>query len=104
MRRAVLMCKKTGAQAVHPGYGFLSEREAFPKALAEAGIVFIGPLGGGGRADMHRLVGHGDVDGVAVGVGIDRHRLDPHAHELGRERPVVPSSRFECALRCSRRS
>ncbi len=36
-------CKRTGAEAVHPGYGFLSEREAFPKALAKAGIVFIGP-------------------------------------------------------------
>lgn len=41
--RIVDACKSTGAQAVHPGYGFLSEREAFPKALEAAGIVFIGP-------------------------------------------------------------
>ena len=41
--RIVEACKKTGAQAVHPGYGFLSEREAFPRALQENGIVFIGP-------------------------------------------------------------
>src|SRR4029079_7247674 len=41
--KIVEACKSTGAEAVHPGYGFLSEREAFPVALEKAGIVFIGP-------------------------------------------------------------
>jgi propionyl-CoA carboxylase alpha chain len=36
-------CRATGADAVHPGYGFLSERESFAAALARAGIAFIGP-------------------------------------------------------------
>jgi len=41
--RIIEACRKTGAEAVHPGYGFLSERAEFAKALAKAGIVFIGP-------------------------------------------------------------
>src|SRR5580700_5077850 len=41
--RIVEACKATGAEAVHPGYGFLSERPAFAEALAKQGIAFIGP-------------------------------------------------------------
>src|SRR5438046_10175079 len=36
-------CKATGAEAEHPGYGLLSERESFAKALPKAGIAFTGP-------------------------------------------------------------
>jgi 3-methylcrotonyl-CoA carboxylase alpha subunit len=41
--RIIEAAKATGAQAVHPGYGFLSENEEFAQACADAGIVFIGP-------------------------------------------------------------
>ena len=43
MDKIIDACRKTGAEAVHPGYGFLSERAAFATALADANIVFIGP-------------------------------------------------------------
>jgi propionyl-CoA carboxylase alpha chain len=43
MDKIIDACKATGAEAVHPGYGFLSEREAFPIALQKNHIVFIGP-------------------------------------------------------------
>ena len=46
-------CLKTGAEAVHPGYGFLSEREAFAEALRAAGVTFIGP-------NAHAIAAMGD--------------------------------------------
>ncbi|MBI5164623.1 MAG: acetyl-CoA carboxylase biotin carboxylase subunit [Magnetospirillum sp.] len=53
IERIVEACKATGAQAVHPGYGFLSEKREFQEALAKAGIAFIGP-------DAHAIFAMGD--------------------------------------------
>jgi len=43
MDRIIQACKDTGAEAVHPGYGFLSENEQFAKRCEDEGIIFIGP-------------------------------------------------------------
>ena len=43
IERIVEACRATGAEAVHPGYGFLSENAGFARALAAAGVTFIGP-------------------------------------------------------------
>lgn len=41
--KIIEICKKSGAQAIHPGYGFLSENALFSKEVSEAGFIFIGP-------------------------------------------------------------
>ncbi len=41
--KLIEVAKKTGADAIHPGYGFLSENASFSKAVADAGLIFIGP-------------------------------------------------------------
>ena len=43
MDKIISAAKETGADAIHPGYGFLSENAAFAKALKKAGIIFVGP-------------------------------------------------------------
>ncbi|HSS63198.1 MAG TPA: acetyl/propionyl/methylcrotonyl-CoA carboxylase subunit alpha [Gammaproteobacteria bacterium] len=52
IERIIQACRRTGVEAVHPGYGFLSENAEFAKALDKAGIVFIGP-----PADAMRTMG-----------------------------------------------
>ena len=59
-------CKRTGAQAVHPGYGFLSENEEFAEALAANGITFIGPPASairamGSKSEAKKLMGKAAV-------------------------------------------
>ncbi|WP_108659005.1 acetyl-CoA carboxylase biotin carboxylase subunit [Acuticoccus kandeliae] len=70
----VAACRQTGAQAVHPGYGFLSERAAFPEALEAAGIVFIGPNPGainamGDKIESKRRAEAAGVSTVPGGAG-----------------------------------
>src|SRR5436190_7497611 len=50
--KIIAAAKSTGAEAIHPGYGFLSENPAFADACAAAGLVFIGPTG-----DQMRMFG-----------------------------------------------
>ncbi|WP_344374673.1 acetyl/propionyl/methylcrotonyl-CoA carboxylase subunit alpha [Agromyces tropicus] len=68
--RIVRAALETGAQAIHPGYGFLSENAAFGRACAEAGLVFVGP------------------DALALEVMGDKIRAKRHVSESGV--PVVP--------------
>ncbi len=65
-QRIIDAAKATGAQAIHPGYGFLSENEDFAKACANAGLVFIGPPASainamGLKAESKRLMAKASV-------------------------------------------
>ena len=64
--KIVEACRRTGAQAVHPGYGFLSENADFAEALAASGIAFIGPPASairamGSKSEAKKLMGNAGV-------------------------------------------
>ncbi|MGP1282580.1 MAG: acetyl-CoA carboxylase biotin carboxylase subunit [Parasphingopyxis sp.] len=72
--KIIQACKETGAEAVHPGYGFLSERESFAKACADNDIVFIGPPPGaiaamGDKIESKKLAKKAGVSVVPGHVG-----------------------------------
>ncbi len=90
IEKIVEACKQTGAEAVHPGYGFLSEREAFPRALEAAGIVFIGPNPGaiaamGDKIESKKAAAKANVSTVPGYLGVitdDKHAVKI-ADEIG---------------------
>src|SRR5215213_5649171 len=90
MEKIIEACRKSGAEAVHPGYGFLSEREAFPRALEKAGIVFIGPNAGaiaamGDKIESKKAAAKAKVSTVPGHLGViedDRHAVKI-ADEIG---------------------
>lgn len=88
IERILEAARRTGAQAIHPGYGFLSENEAFAQACLDAGIVFIGPpveaiRKMGSKAEAKRLM---EAAGVPLTPGY-------HGEEQG------PAYLFEQAMR-----
>ena len=75
--RILEAAQQTGAEAVHPGYGFLSENEGFAEACAAAGIVFIGPPPSaikamGLKSESKRLMGEAGVPLVPGYHGADQ--------------------------------
>ena len=81
-------CKQTGAEAVHPGYGFLSERASFVEALAAENIVFIGPPAGaiaamGDKIESKKLAKEAGVNVVPGFVG--EIRDTEHAVEISND-------------------
>ena len=90
IEKIVDACRKTGAQAVHPGYGFLSEREAFPRALEAAGVVFIGPNPGaiaamGDKIESKKAAAKANVSTVPGHLGVieDEKHAVKIADEIG---------------------
>jgi propionyl-CoA carboxylase alpha chain len=88
--KIVEACRQTGAEAVHPGYGFLSEREAFPVALEKAGVVFIGPNPGaiaamGDKIESKKAAAKADVSTVPGHLGVieDEKHAVKIADEIG---------------------
>jgi len=88
--RIIEACRRTGAEAVHSGYGFLSEKAAFASALEAAGIVFIGPAPAaiaamGDKIESKKLATEAGVSTVPGHLGIipDATQAARIAHEIG---------------------
>ncbi len=94
--RIVAAALATGAQAVHPGYGFLSENEAFAQACADAGLVFIGPPAGAIAAMGSKSAAKALMEKAGV-------PLVPGYHGADNDPGFLAAQRNASATRCSSR-
>ena len=99
VERVLAACNSTGAQAVHPGYGFLSENAAFAGALQETGIAFIGPPVGAIQVMGDKITAKNTVMGSGVPVvpgiarpGLTDAELTAAAPEIGFPVLIKPSA------------
>jgi propionyl-CoA carboxylase alpha chain len=88
IERIVEACRRSGAEAVHPGYGFLSENPVFAAALKKAGVVFIGPppaamAAMGDKIESKRLAQKAKVNVVPGHLGVIRD--DKEAVKIARD-------------------
>jgi 3-methylcrotonyl-CoA carboxylase alpha subunit len=89
IERIVEAAKATGAQAVHPGYGFLSENEDFAQACADAGLVFIGPPPAAIRAMGSKAAAKALMDKAGVPLVPGYHGRDNDPVLLAREAEAI---------------
>ena len=87
IQKVIAAAKKTGAEAIHPGYGFLSENAGFARAVRDAGLVFVGPnpeamdrLGGKKAAREEAIAA-----GVPVIPGTEKDQGDASLIEFGKK-------------------
>ena len=87
--RILAAARRTGAQAIHPGYGFLSENDVFADACAAAGIVFIGPPAAAIRAMGSKSAAKAIMSAAGVPVTPGYHGDDQEAELLREEADAI---------------